>query len=253
MTGPLERAKDLIVQASKITVLTGAGISTDSGIPDFRGPNGIWTKNPEAEKASNIHYYRADPEIRKRNWALRSSGELWPNVAPNEGHSALVHLEKRGLLQMLVTQNVDGLHQMAGNDPKRVVEIHGTVKEAMCLECDWRDDIEVVLQRVREGDADPHCSCGGLLKSATVSFGQNLFPGDIDRMFDASLSCDLLLAVGTSLQVFPVAEMVPTAVNNGAKTVIVNGESTVMDHLAEIVVNGEISKVLPQIVSLYKN
>ena len=253
MTGPLERAKDLIDQASKITVLTGAGISTDSGIPDFRGPNGIWTKNPEAEKASNIHHYRADPEIRKRNWALRSSGELWPNVAPNEGHSALVHLEKRGLLQMLVTQNVDGLHQMAGNDPKRVVEIHGTVKEAMCLECDWRDDIEVVLQRVREGDADPHCSCGGLLKSATVSFGQNLFPGDIDRMFDASLSCDLLLAVGTSLQVFPVAEMVPTAVNNGAKTVIVNGESTVMDHLAEIVVNGEISKVLPQIVSLYEN
>ena len=253
MTGPLEQAKDLIDQAGKITVLTGAGISTDSGIPDFRGPNGIWTKNPEAEKASNIHHYRADPEIRKRNWALRSSGELWPNVAPNEGHSALVHLEKRGLLQMLVTQNVDGLHQMAGNDPKRVVEIHGTVKEAMCLECDWRDDIEVVLQRVREGDADPHCSCGGLLKSATVSFGQNLFPGDIDRMFDASLSCDLLLAVGTSLQVFPVAEMVPTAVNNGAKTVIVNGESTVMDHLAEIVVNGEISKVLPQIVSLYKN
>jgi len=253
MAGPLEQAKDLIDQAGKITVLTGAGISTDSGIPDFRGPNGIWTKNPEAEKASNIHHYRADPEIRKRNWALRSSGELWPNVAPNEGHSALVHLEKRGLLQMLVTQNVDGLHQMAGNDPKRVVEIHGTVKEAMCLECDWRDDIEVVLQRVREGDADPHCSCGGLLKSATVSFGQNLFPGDIDRMFDASLSCDLLLAVGTSLQVFPVAEMVPTAVNNGAKTVIVNGESTVMDDLAEIVVNGEISKVLPQIVSLYKN
>ena len=98
MTGPLQQAKDLIDQASKITVLTGAGISTDSGIPDFRGPNGIWTKNPEAEKASNIHYYMADPEIRKRNWALRSSGELWPNVAPNEGHSALVHLEKRGLL-----------------------------------------------------------------------------------------------------------------------------------------------------------
>lgn len=250
MTGPLQQAKDLIDQASKITVLTGAGISTDSGIPDFRGPNGIWTKNPEAEKASNIHYYMEDPEIRKRNWALRSSGELWPNVVPNEGHSALVHLEKRGLLQMLVTQNVDGLHQMAGNDPKRVVEIHGTVKEAMCLECDWRDDIEVVLQRVREGDVDPHCSCGGLLKSATVSFGQNLFPGDIDRMVDASLSCDLLLAVGTSLQVFPVAEMLPTAVNNGAKALIVNGESTVMDQLAEIVVKGEISKVLPEIVSL---
>ena len=250
MTGPLQQAKDLIDQASKITVLTGAGISTDSGIPDFRGPNGIWTKNPEAEKASNIHHYKADPEIRKRNWALRSSGALWPQVAPNEGHRALVDLEKRGLLQILVTQNVDGLHQMAGNDPNRVVEIHGTVKEAMCLECDWRDDIEIVLRRVREGDVDPHCSCGGLLKSATVSFGQNLFPGDIDKMFDASLSCDLLLAVGTSLQVFPVAEMVPTAANNGAKIVIVNGESTVMDQLAEIVVKGEISKVLPEIVSL---
>ncbi|MBU39401.1 MAG: NAD-dependent deacetylase [Acidimicrobiaceae bacterium] len=250
MTEPLQQAKDLVDQATKITVLTGAGISTDSGIPDFRGPNGIWTKNPEAEKASNIHYYRTDPEIRKRNWELRASGELWPNIIPNEGHQALAHLEKRELLHMLVTQNVDGLHQMAGNDPNRVVEIHGTVKEAMCLECDWRDDIETVLQRVRDGDIDPHCSCGGLLESATVSFGQNLFPGDIDKMFEASLSCDLLLAVGTSLQVFPVAEMLPTAVNNGAKAVIINGEPTVMDQLAEVVVIGEISKVLPEIVGL---
>ena len=151
---------------------------------------------------------------------------------------------------MLVTQNVDGLHQMAGNDPSRVVEIHGTVKEAMCLQCDWRDDIETVLERVRQGDEDPHCSCGGLLKSATVSFGQNLFPGDIEKMFEAALSCDLLLAIGTSLQVFPVAEMLPTAVNNGAKAVIINGEPTVMDHLAEIVVIGELSKVLPEMVSL---
>ncbi len=250
MSGALEKAKELVDQATKITVLTGAGISTDSGIPDFRGPNGIWTKNPEAEKASNIHYYMTDPEIRKRNWSLRSSGELWPNVEPNEGHYALAHLEKRSLLHMLVTQNVDGLHQMAGNNPGNVVEIHGTVKEAMCLECDWRDDIEKVLERVRQGDEDPHCPCGGLLKTATVSFGQNLFPGDIDRMFEAALSCDLLLAVGTSLQVFPVAEMVPTAVNNGAKAVIVNGEPTVMDQLAEIVVIGELSKVLPEIVTL---
>ncbi|MBO59144.1 MAG: Sir2 family NAD-dependent protein deacetylase [Actinomycetota bacterium] len=250
MSVALKEAKDLIDQAAKITVLTGAGISTDSGIPDFRGPNGIWTKNPEAEKASNIHYYMTDPEIRKRNWSLRASGELWPNVKPNEGHLALAHLEKRGLLHMLVTQNVDGLHQMAGNDPSRVVEIHGTVKEAMCLQCDWRDDIETVLERVRQGDEDPHCSCGGLLKSATVSFGQNLFPGDIEKMFEAALSCDLLLAIGTSLQVFPVAEMLPTAVNNEAKAVIINGEPTVMDHLAEIVVIGELSKVLPEMVSL---
>ena len=242
-------AAALVDAARRIAVLTGAGISTDSGIPDFRGPDGVWTKNPEAEKASDIGYYVADPGIRKARWALRASGELWPDVQPNDGHRALVRLEERGLLDTLVTQNVDGLHQAAGSDPARVVEIHGTTRRAMCLSCDWRDDIEVVLARVRAGDEDPHCvDCGGLLKSATVSFGQNLFPGDMERIEQAAIACDLVLAVGSSLQVYPVAAMVPLAARHGARVVVVNGEPTAMDDLADVLVMGSISEVLGTVV-----
>ncbi len=243
------RAAHLVDTASRIVVLTGAGISTDSGIPDFRGPDGIWTKNPEAEKASDISYYVSDPEIRRQRWAFRASGDLWPDVAPNSGHRALVHLEQRGLVHTLVTQNVDGLHQAAGSDPDSIVEIHGTTRQAMCLDCEWRDDIEVVLERVRAGDDDPHCGvCGGLLKSATVSFGQSLFPGDVERIEQAAISCDLVLAVGTSLSVYPVAAMVPLAVRHGAGVVIVNGEPTAMDDLADVLVLGSISEVLGIVV-----
>jgi len=241
-------AADLLAGAHSIAVLTGAGISTDSGIPDFRGPDGVWTKNPEAEKASDISYYVRDASIRERNWALRAGGELWPDVQPNDGHRALVRLEAGSRLHSLVTQNVDGLHQAAGSDPERVVEIHGTTRRAMCLSCDWRDDIEVVLDRVRAGDADPRCDCGGLLKSATVSFGQSLVPADVDRMCDAARECNLLLAVGTSLQVYPVAGMVPDARAHGAKIVIVNGEPTAMDDLADVVVLGSISEVLDALI-----
>ena len=249
---PLEQAglaARMVDAASRVAVLTGAGISTDSGIPDFRGPEGVWTRNPEAEKSSDIRYYVSDPEIRRQRWALRASGELWPDVVPNAGHLALVHLEQRGLLHTLVTQNVDGLHQAAGSDPARVVEIHGTTRRAMCLDCDWRDDIEVVLERVRAGDVDPHCSdCGGLLKSATVSFGQSLFPGDVERIEEAAIACDLVLAVGTSLSVYPVAAMVPLAARHGAGVVIVNGEPTAMDDVADVVVQGSISEVLGIVV-----
>ena len=243
------RASALINDAKKITVLTGAGISTDSGIPDFRGPNGIWTKNPEAEKASDIRFYIADPEIRKRNWQLRASGEMWPEAIPNDGHRALVHLEKRGLLHALVTQNVDGLHETAGNSRERIIEIHGTTRRAMCLSCEWRDDIEVILERVRSGDEDPKCDCGGLLKSATVSFGQNLFPQAMERMQKAAVECDLMIAIGTTLTVYPVAQMVPIALENGASIIIVNGEKTAMDAMAKVVVNAPISDVLPIIMN----
>ncbi len=243
------RAARLVEASSRIAVLTGAGISTDSGIPDFRGPDGIWTKNPEAEKASDISCYVSDPGIRRQRWEMRASGELWPDVAPNAGHRALVHLEQRGIVDTLVTQNVDGLHQAAGSDPALVVEIHGTTRRAMCLDCEWRDDIEVVLERVRAGDHDPRCSdCGGLLKSATVSFGQSLFPGDVERIEQAAISCDLVLAVGTSLSVYPVAAMVPLAARHGAGVVIVNGEPTAMDDLADVLVLGSISEVLGIVV-----
>lgn len=243
-------ARALIDEAAAITVLTGAGISTDSGIPDFRGPNGLWTKDPAAEKASNIQYYVGDPAVRRTNWARRAEGSLWANVEPNEGHRALVELEKRDKLHTLVTQNVDELHQRAGSSPGRVVEIHGTTRKVACLECDYRDDMEVVLDRVRAGEADPPCPvCQGILKSATISFGQSLIAEDLQRAQQAAAECDLYLAVGTSLAVFPINETVKIAHQTGAQIIILNGEPTPFDPIADVVMNRGISETLPRIVS----
>ncbi|HEV8297465.1 MAG TPA: Sir2 family NAD-dependent protein deacetylase [Acidimicrobiales bacterium] len=245
----IELARQLIDAADAITVLTGAGISTDSGIPDFRGPNGLWTKNPEAEKTSDIRYYVADPDLRQRNWAARVAGAIWADREPNDGHRALVRLEERGKLHTLITQNVDGLHQKAGSDPARIVEIHGTTKGAMCLSCDWRGDIEAVLARVRDGEADPHCTeCGGILKSATISFGQALVAEDLERAAVAAEECDLFLAIGTSLAVYPIASTVPIAKKAGAGLVIVNNEPTEFDPVADVVLQASITEVLPRIV-----
>ena len=249
----VDAAAALVSAAGPLAVLTGAGISTDSGIPDFRGPQGVWTLNPEAERASNIDVYMVEPEVRKANWRVMAGG-LWDGVEPNIGHRALAELDRRGGLDTLVTQNVDGLHLMAGTDPERIVEVHGTVRRSMCLGCGEQNDIEVVLERVRSGDEDPRCTrsaCGGLLKRATVSFGQALFPGDMERADEAARRCDLLLAVGSTLGVYPVAAMVPMAVRHGAAVVVVNGSPTEMDHLADVVVRGSISEALPAVLSLH--
>ncbi|MGI9601497.1 MAG: SIR2 family NAD-dependent protein deacylase [Acidimicrobiales bacterium] len=244
----VEAAAALVAEATRICVLTGAGISTDSGIPDFRGPQGLWTKDPAAEKASNIRTYLSDPDVRRRNWERRAAGELWADVEPNAGHHARVRLQDRGKLHTLITQNVDELHQRAGADPGLVVEIHGTTRKVQCLSCEYRADMEVVLERVRGGETDPPCVvCGGILKSATISFGQSLVAEDLARAERAALECDLFLAVGTSLQVFPINETVPVAARSGARVVIVNGEPTAMDHLADVVLQAGISQTLPLI------
>jgi NAD-dependent deacetylase len=248
MDEQVHQAAALVTSALRVVVLTGAGISTDSGIPDFRGPDGLWTKNPDAEKASHIDVYVADQTVRENNWRLRASGTLWPDCEPNPGHRALVALEQQGRLCALVTQNVDGLHQKAGSDPENIIEVHGNVQEAVCLQCDWRASIEPVLNRVRNGETDPHCSCGGLIKSATILFGQSLVESDVANMFAAVASCDLLLAVGTTLGVYPVAGLVPQATSQGAKVIIVNGGSTEMDSYATVIVEGSISELLPQVV-----
>jgi NAD-dependent deacetylase len=241
-------ARRLLDDAQAVTVLTGAGMSTDSGIPDFRGPQGLWTKNPKAEQTSNIEYYVRDPEVRRLAWQGRMAWLEHPRQ-PNAGHHALIALEQRGVLHTLVTQNVDGLHQAAGLDARKVVEVHGTIHETACLSCGVRGPIVETLDRVRAGDEDPACEvCGGMLKSATVSFGQSLDPGDLVRAEDAATACDLILAIGTTLSVYPVAAMVPIAARAGARVVIVNAEPTEMDDLADVAVRGSISEVLPQIL-----
>jgi NAD-dependent deacetylase len=241
-------ARRLVAEATAVTVLTGAGISTDSGIPDFRGPNGLWTKNPAAERAAQIEVYVSEPEVRQAAWRSRLDWQARQPV-PNEGHRALVALERQGKLHTLITQNIDGLHHEAGSDPDRIVEVHGTIREVVCLSCDDRAPMERALERVRGGEHDPPCrSCGGLLKSATVSFGQTLDPDDLDRSDRAARECDLLLAVGTSLAVYPICDVVPLAHRHGARVVIVNAEPTPYDFLADAVVAGSISQVLPALV-----
>ena len=245
----LERARALIEASRRIVVLTGAGISTESGIPDFRGPQGVWTKNPEAEKLATLQFYVSDPEIRKRAWQRRLQSEAF-GAEPNAGHHALVGLERSGKLQALVTQNIDGLHQKAGNSARVVIEIHGTIHEVVCLDCDDRAPMQRALDRVRAGEEDPACrSCGGILKSATISFGQSLVEEDLMRCQRAALKCDLLLAIGSTLSVFPVADIVPLAKRAGARLIIVNGDATDMDELADVVLRGRIGELLPQLWS----
>jgi NAD-dependent deacetylase len=238
-----------IEKAERVVVLTGAGISTDSGIPDFRGPQGLWTKNPKAEKLSDIRYYMSDPEVRRLAWQSRLEHPAW-SAKPNAGHRALVELERRGKLHALITQNIDELHQLAGNSPDKVIEVHGTVRQVVCMSCDERAPMERALARVRAGEADPPCrSCGGILKSATISFGQALVPEVIDRALRAAAEAEVLLAVGSTLQVYPVAGAVPAAKSAGARVVIVNAEPTAMDDLADAVFNDSISEVLPRLLA----
>jgi NAD-dependent deacetylase len=241
-------ARSYLQRAGRIVALTGAGISTDSGIPDFRGPRGVWTLNPKAERMSDIRHYVSDPEVRRLSWQSRLAHPVW-TARPNAGHHALVSLERRGALQALVTQNIDGLHQRAGNSPDLVVEVHGTIHAAVCLTCGSRLPMLDVLERVRAGEEDPACErCGGILKSDTVSFGQPLVPQVIDRVMRAAAETDCLIAVGTSLQVYPVAAAVPAARASGATVIIVNAEPTVMDEIATVTLNGSISELLPALV-----
>ena len=245
----LDAARRVLAGAERVVVLTGAGISTDSGIPDFRGPNGVWTKNPAAEKTATLQNYLADPAVRRVAWQNRLSTPAW-TAEPNAGHRALVDLERRSQLLALVTQNIDGLHQKAGNDPDRVIEVHGTVWWTRCWGCDDRRAMAETLDRVRAGEDDPPCLvCGGILKSDTISFGQMLVPEVIDRALRVSEECDVLLAVGSTLSVFPAANCVPRAKQAGASVVIVNGDETAMDRYADHVLVGGIGDILPDLVA----
>ncbi|OLD18506.1 MAG: NAD-dependent deacetylase [Acidobacteria bacterium 13_1_40CM_3_56_11] len=228
MSQDVDIVRRWVDESGRIVALTGAGISTESGIPDFRGPQGVWTKDPKAERLSNIHEYMSNAEVRKLSWKSRLDHPAW-RARPNAGHRALVEIERRGKLHALITQNIDGLHQQAGN-------------------CDWRGRMQPILDRVRAGEDDPPCErCGGILKSATISFGQPLVPEVIERAMRAAADAELLLAVGTSLQVYPVAGAVPAAKAAGARVVIMNAEPTPLDNLADALLRMPIGEVLPDL------
>jgi NAD-dependent deacetylase len=249
-----DRAAAAFDAASRVVVLTGAGISTDSGIPDFRGPQGVWTKSPEAERTSTLQHYLGDPAVRRRVWQGRLHSPVW-TAQPNPGHLALVELERQGRLVAIVTQNIDEMHQKAGSDPDRVIELHGTMHHVTCWTCGLRSPIGPVLARLAGGDEDPACqapanggTCGGILKAATISFGQSLDPAVIQVATEAVLEADLLVAVGSKLSVYPAAGLVPLAAAEGIGVVIVNADPTPYDDLAVAVVRQPISEMLPRLV-----
>jgi len=230
----IDEVRSWIGQAKRVVVLTGAGIST---------------KNPQAEKLSNIHYYMSDPEVRKAAWKSRMEHPAW-TAKPNAGHFALAELEQRGKLHALITQNIDELHQMAGNSPDKVIEVHGTVRKVVCMACGITAPMQKALDRVRAGEEDPPCrDCGGILKSATISFGQQLVPEVIDRAMRAAGEADVFIAIGTSLQVYPIAGAVEVASRAVARIVILNAEETPFDVMANAVFRRPIGEVLPPLLT----
>jgi NAD-dependent deacetylase len=233
--------------ARAVAVLTGAGISTDSGIPDFRGPQGLWTRNPGAEKLSTYQAYVSDPAVRRRSWRARRDHPAW-RAEPNRAHTALAGLARSGLVTSVITQNIDGLHQKAGTPADRVIELHGTMFSVVCVSCGDRSPMAGALARVDAGEEDPPCPrCGGILKSATVMFGQPLDPDVFTRAGRAAAACDVFLAVGSTLTVEPAASLCRVAVAAGAALVIVNRDPTPYDPLAAEVIRYPIGDAVPRI------
>ncbi|MFJ8797408.1 SIR2 family NAD-dependent protein deacylase [Streptomyces sp. NPDC102487] len=231
-----------------VAVLSGAGISTDSGIPDYRGPNGLWRQDPEAEKLVTYEYYMGDPEIRRRAWRMRrDSGAL--GAEPNGAHRAVAELERSGVPVRVITQNVDGLHQLAGMPARKVLELHGTARAVVCTACHDRTPMEDALARVDAGEDDPGClACGGILKPATVLFGERLDLVVLGQAAAIAKACQVFIAVGSSLQVHPAAGLAGVAADHGARLVVVNAEATPYDEIADEVVREPIGSALPALL-----
>ncbi|MER5583127.1 SIR2 family NAD-dependent protein deacylase [Streptomyces asoensis] len=231
-----------------VAVLSGAGVSTDSGIPDYRGPNGLWREDPEAEKLVTYGPYMGDPEIRKRAWRMRrATGAL--GAEPNAAHRAVAELERSGVPVRVLTQNVDGLHQLAGMPARKVLELHGTARSVVCTRCAVRGPMEDALARLDAGEEDPPCrECGGVLKPATVMFGERLDPVVLGQALAIAKACQVFVAVGTSLRVQPAAGLAGVASDHGARLVVVNAEPTPYDEIADEVVREPIGTALPRVL-----
>ncbi|MFD7707282.1 NAD-dependent deacetylase [Streptomyces sp. NPDC059785] len=231
-----------------VAVLSGAGISTDSGIPDYRGPNGLWRRDPEAEKLVTYEYYMGDPEIRRRSWLMRRENRTL-GAEPNAAHRAVAELERSGTAVRVITQNVDGLHQLAGMPGRKVLELHGSARAVVCTKCRARGSMEDALARVEAGEDDPGClECGGILKSATVMFGERLDPVVLGEAVAITKASTVFIAVGSSLQVQPAAGLAGLAADHGARLVIVNAEPTPYDDRADDVVREPIGTALPELL-----
>ena len=246
---PFATASALLRDARRIVALTGAGISTASGIPDFRGPQGRWTHDPDAERLSTLSWYLADDDVRRRAWRARADSPHW-EARPNPGHLALVDLERAGRLPGIITQNTDGLHQLAGSSPDRVHEVHGNARRWRCEDCRATGDMLDMIARVNAGDPDPRCpACGGITRATVTLFEEVLDADVLDTSVALAGSADVMLVVGTTLTVHPVAALAPYAVGHGARLVIVNAEETPYDDYADAVVRDPIADALPRLVS----
>ncbi|OEV12497.1 SIR2 family NAD-dependent protein deacylase [Streptomyces nanshensis] len=246
---PGEPAPGASARGPLVAILTGAGISTDSGIPDYRGPQGLWRTDPEAEKLVTYDYYMNDPDIRRRSWRMRRDSTTW-GARPNAAHEAVARLEQTGVPVRVITQNVDGLHQLAGLPDRKVLELHGSSRTVLCTRCAAQSTMAEALERVEAGEEDPGCrECGGVLKSATVMFGQALDPEVLGEAVAVAKACDVFVAVGTSLQVQPAASLAEVAASHGARLVIVNAEPTPYDALADEVVREPIGTALPALLA----
>lgn len=240
-------AAGLLAEARRVAVFTGAGVSTESGIPDFRSPGGIWSNYAPVR----FQEFVASEEARQRAWRfILSLYEMIDRAVPNPAHRAVAELEELGCLEAVITQNVDGLHQRAGVSADRVVELHGNVRWVGCLECGHLYPRPEIERRVRAGDLAPRCGrCGGILKSATISFGQPMPVEALQRAEQAARSCDLLLSVGSSLVVYPAAGIPAVAKGMGARLLIVNQAATPLDGAADLLLRGRAGELLPRVIA----
>ena len=238
----VENLKNLLSEHDRIVVFTGAGISTESGIPDFRSPNGIWSKMAPIQFEDFVN----SEDTRKEAWRRKIIIDQDMKAAdPNRGHRAVAHLVNSGKCFSVITQNIDGLHQASGIAPEKIIEIHGNGTYAKCLECEKRVELDEIYEAFNRDETTPRCNdCGGIVKTATISFGQAMPQAEMERAEYAVNSCDLMIAIGSSLVVYPAAGFPIYAKRNGAKLVIINREETEQDEIADLVINAEIGETL---------
>lgn len=235
-----------------VAIFSGAGISTDSGIPDYRGPNGVWRRDPAAEKLVTYDAYMNDPDVRRRSWRMRRDSPTF-RAEPNVAHRAVAELDRAvdGAVRV-ITQNVDGLHQLAGTPARKVLELHGTARAVVCTGCGARSSMEEALARVEAGEEDPPCTvCGAVLKSATVMFGERLDPQVLGQAMSITKACDVFVAVGSTLQVQPAASLAGIAAEHGARLIVMNADPTPYDELADEIVREPIGTALPTLLKRF--